>query len=129
MFILNYIPTWLLFITLMIGLFGWLVKEFETYRPIAVGLIFASLFLIGYKTADKVWQDRVTELENKVAELAAKKEIINTKIVTKIINKELIVKQVVEGQIQYVDREIVKYNDQCKVPPEVITIHNKAATP
>jgi len=129
MFILNYIPTWLLFITLMIGLFGWLIKEFETYRPIAVGLIFASLFLIGYKTADKVWQDRVTELENKVAELAAKKEIINTKIVTKIINKELIVKQVVEGQIQYVDREIVKYNDQCKVPPEVITIHNKAATP
>ena len=129
MFILNYIPTWLLFITLMIGLFGWLIKEFETYRPIAVGLIFASLFLIGYKTADKVWQDRVTELENKVAELAAKKEIINTKIVTKIINKELIVKQVVEGQIQYVDREIVKYNDQCKVPPEVITIHNRAVTP
>ncbi len=128
MFILNYIPTWLLFITLMIGLFGWLVKEFETYRPIAVGLIFASLFLIGYKTADKVWQDRVTELEKKVAELDAKKAIVNTKIVTKVVNKELIVKQVVEGQIQYVDREIIKYNDQCKIPPEVITIHNKAVT-
>ncbi len=128
MFILNYIPTWLLFITLMVGLFGWLVKEFETYRPIAVGLIFASLFLIGYKTADKVWQDRVTELEKKVAELDAKKAIVNTKIVTKVVNKELIVKQVVEGQIQYVDREIIKYNDQCKIPPEVITIHNKAVT-
>jgi hypothetical protein len=112
----------------MIGLFGWLVKEFETYRPIAVGLIFASLFLIGYKTADKVWQDRVTELEKKVAELDAKKAIVNTKIVTKVVNKELIVKQVVEGQIQYVDREIIKYNDQCKIPPEVITIHNKAVT-
>jgi len=128
MFILNYIPTWLLFITLMIGLFGWLVKEFETYRPIAVGLIFASLFLIGYKTADKVWQDRVIELEKKVAELAAKKEIVNTKIVTKVLTKEKIVKEAAEVQIQYVDREIVKYNDQCKIPPEVITIHNKAVT-
>ena len=127
MFILNYIPTWLLFITLMIGLFGWLIKEFETYRPIAVGLIFASLFLIGYKTADKVWQDRVIELEKKVAELAAKKEIVNTKIVTKVLTKEKIVKEAAEIQIEYVDREIVKYNDQCKIPPEVITIHNKAA--
>jgi len=112
----------------MIGLFGWLVKEFETYRPIAVGLIFASLFLIGYKTADKVWQDRVIELEKKVAELAAKKEIVNTKIVTKVLTKEKIVKEAAEIQIEYVDREIVKYNDQCKIPPEVITIHNKAVT-
>ncbi len=126
MFILNYIPTWLLFITLMIGLFGWLIKEFETYRPIAVGLIFASLFLIGYKTADKVWQDRVTELENKVAELAAKKEIVNTKIVTKVLTKEKIVKEAADVQIQYVDREIVKYDNQCKIPEEVITIHNRA---
>jgi hypothetical protein len=128
MFILNYIPTWLLFITLMVGLFGWLVKEFETYRPIAVGIIFASLFLIGFKTADKIWQDRVTELEKKVAELDAKKDIVNTKIVTKVLTKEKIVKEAAEVQIQYVDREIVKYNDQCKIPPEVITIHNKAVT-
>jgi hypothetical protein len=126
MFILNYIPTWLLFIVLMIGLFGWVVKEFETYRPIAVGLIFASLFLIGFKTADKIWQDRVTELEKRVAELGAKKEIVNTKIVTKVLTKEKIVKEAAEVQIQYVDREVVKYNDQCKIPPEVITIHNKA---
>jgi len=126
MFILNYIPTWLLFITLMIGLFGWLVKEFETYRPIAVGLIFVSLFLIGFKTADKIWQDRVTELEKKVTELANKEEKVNTKIVTKVLTKEKIVKEAAEVQIQYVDREIVKYNDQCKIPPEVITIHNKA---
>jgi len=126
MFILNYIPTWLLFITLMIGLFGWLIKEFEVYRPIAVGIIFLSLFLIGYKTADKVWQDRVTELEKKVAELDAKKEKVNTKIVTKVLTKEKIVKEAAEVQIQYVDREIVKYNDQCKIPPEVITIHNRA---
>jgi len=128
MFILNYIPTWLLFITLMIGLFGWLVKEFETYRPIAVGLIFVSLFLIGFKTADKIWQDRVTELEKKVTELANKEEKVNTKIVTKVLTKEKIVKEAAEVQIQYVDREIVKYNDQCKIPPEVITIHNKAVT-
>jgi len=127
MFILNYIPTWLLFITLMIGLFGWLVKEFETYRPVAVALIFSSLFLIGFKTADKIWQDRVTELEKKVAELDAQKATVNTKIVTKIVTKEKIVKEAAEAQIQYVDREIVKYNDQCKIPPEVITIHNKAA--
>lgn len=110
----------------MIGLFGWLVKEFETYKPVAVALIFGSLFLIGFKTADKIWQDRVTELEKKVAELDAQKATVNTKIVTKIVTKEKIVKEAAEAQIQYVDREVVKYNDQCKIPPEVITIHNRA---
>jgi len=129
MFIIDYLPSWLFYVTLVAGLIGYAVHELEKFRPIAVALIFFSLFSIGYKACDKVWVGRVKELEEQIVALDAKKQEVNTKIVTKIITKELIVKQAVEGQIQYVDREIVKYNDQCKVPAEVITIHNKAATP
>ena len=129
MFIIDYLPSWLFYVTLVAGLIGYAVHELEKFRPIAVALIFFSLFSIGYKACDKVWVGRVKELEEQIVALDAKKQEVNTKIVTKIITKELIVKQAVEGQIQYVDREIVKYNDQCKVPPEVITIHNRAVTP
>jgi hypothetical protein len=105
---------------------GFMIKEFDRYRPIAVGLLFLSLFMVGYKTCNNVWEERVKSLEEQIAQLEAKKAEINTKIVTKIVTKEKIVKEAAEAQIQYVDREIVKYNDQCKIPPEVISIHNKA---
>lgn len=82
--------------------------------------------MVGYKTCNNVWEDRVKSLEEQIAQLEAKKSEINTKIVTKIVTKEKIVKEAAEAQIQYVDREVVKYNDQCKIPPEVITIHNRA---
>ena len=32
-----------------------------------------------------------------------------------------------EEQIRYIDREITKYNEICKLPKEVITVHNQAA--
>jgi hypothetical protein len=90
--------------------------------------MFASVFMIGVISNNNYWLGKIAELEKKVAELDAQKATVNTKIVTKIVTKEKIVKEAAEAQIQYVDREVVKYNDQCKIPPEVITIHNKAAT-
>jgi cell division protein FtsL len=126
MFLINYIPMWLVFIVFMVGIMGFMIKEFDRYRPIAVGLVFLSLFMVGYKTCNNTWEDRVKSLEEQIAQLESKKAEINTKVVTKIVTKEKIVKEAAEAQIQYVDREVVKYNDQCKIPPEVITIHNRA---
>jgi uncharacterized membrane protein (Fun14 family) len=126
MFLINYIPMWLVFIVFMVGIMGFMIKEFDRYKPIAVGLVFLSLFMVGYKTCNNVWEDRVKSLEEQIAQLESKKAEINTKVVTKIVTKEKIVKEAAEAQIQYVDREVVKYNDQCKIPPEVITIHNRA---
>jgi hypothetical protein len=90
--------------------------------------MFASVFMIGVISNNNYWLGKIAELEKRVAELDAQKATVNTKIVTKIVTKEKIVKEAAEAQIQYVDREVIKYNDQCKIPPEVITIHNKAAT-
>jgi uncharacterized membrane protein len=128
MFLINYIPMWLVFIVFMVGLLGFVVKQFDRYKPIAVGLIFAALFIAGYKSCNNVWEARVKSLEEQIVALESKKAEVNTQIVTKIVTKEKIVKEAADVQIKYIDREIVKYNDQCKIPPEVISIHNKAAT-
>jgi hypothetical protein len=127
MFILKYLPAWLFYLTLFIGIFGYLFAgKYIKYKPVFIALIFASTFMIGVISNNNYWLQKISELEKEVARLETKSEQVNTQVVTKIVTKEKIVKEAVEAQILYVDREIVKYNDQCKIPPEVITIHNKA---
>jgi len=52
MFIIDYLPSWLFYVTLVAGLIGYAVYELEKFRPIAVALIFFSLFSIGYKACE-----------------------------------------------------------------------------
>lgn len=128
MFILKYLPSWLFYLTLFIGIFGIVIGDkLSKYKPIFIALMFASVFMIGVISNNNYWLLKIAELETKIAKLESESTNVNTKVVTKIVTKEKIVKEAAEAQIQYVDREIVKYNDQCKLPPEVITIHNRAA--
>ena len=70
---------------------------------------------------------RVAEIEKEYNESQVKSEKINTEVVTKYITTREIIKQRGEEQIRYIDREIVKYNEICKLPKEVISVHNDAA--
>jgi len=76
---------------------------------------------------NKFRRDRVAKLEKEYAESQIKSEKVNTEIVTKYITKREIIRQKGEEQIRYIDREIVKYNEICRLPKEIITLHNEAA--
>jgi hypothetical protein len=51
----------------------------------------------------------------------------NTKIETKYVNKVQVIKEHGAAVIQYVDREVVKYDNQCVIPKEFIIAINRAA--
>ena len=72
-------------------------------------------------------KQRAIEIEKEYNESQVKSEKINTEVVTKYITTREIIKQRGEEQIRYIDREIVKYNEICKLPKEVISVHNDAA--
>lgn len=76
---------------------------------------------------DEAWKLKVSELEKKIAaaELESAKE--NTKIVEKVVVKREYYKERGNDVIKYVDREIVKYDETCKIPKEFVEAHNKAA--
>ena len=82
---------------------------------------------------EEAWLARVKELEAKVeaAQVESVKE--NVKIETKFVTKTQIVKERGQEIIQYVDREIVKFDtkflpgSECEIPKEFIQMHNKAA--
>ena len=75
------------------------------------------------------WLARVKEMEEKVAaaEQESKKE--NVKIVTKVVKKLELVRTRGNDVIQYVDREVVKYDDKCVIPKEFVKAINDAAEP
>ncbi len=133
MWALKFIPDIVFYIILFAGLIGIIVSRFipAYYRSAitAVSILFFcfGLFMSGAIHNNAEWEARVKELEVKLAQAEVESQKENTKIVEKIVYKNQIVKQRGEDIIRYIDKEIVKYDNQCIIPKEFIDAHNKAA--
>lgn len=90
-------------------------------------MIAFGVYMSGVIANEQKWKDRVAELEKEYAESKIKSEKVSTEVVTKYITKREVIREKGEEQIRYIDREITKYNEVCKLPKEVITLHNEAA--
>lgn len=105
----------------------------SNYRiPLQYGGIAAVIFSVwmeGGIANEAKWQARVKELEAKIAIAEEKSKEENVKIVTKVVKKTEYYKERGADIVQYVDREITKYDNTCPVPKEVVKAHNDAAVP
>ena len=84
---------------------------------------------------EEKWNVRVKEMEAKVAVAEVKSKEENVKIETKVITKTQVIRERGKDIINYVDREVVKYDTkfapggQCEIPKEFIKALNDAAEP
>lgn len=142
MWILNWLPNWLFYLITFVGVIGLVATYFIRFIPIptiylyktpiqlvSIFLICFGVFMSGAVYNNDKWLARVKELEEKIEkaeqqskEATTKIEEKTEKVRTKIVEKEVLLKQ-------YVDREIVKYNNQCEIPKEFVDVVNKAAEP
>lgn len=134
MWLLDFIPSWTFAALLVLGLAAFAVSsvlktlpyvQYVRYSSIAVVVV--ALYLCGAAANHKAWKDKASALEKQVLELQAKSSDANTKIVTKVLTKQQIVREKSDEIIKYVDREIIKYDQSCILPKEVVQAHNKAA--
>lgn len=89
-------------------------------------LVLGSYFYGGYAT-EKVWRERVKELEDKVAKAEAESKQVNEVIKEKIVTKVKEIK-IFQDRIKEVIVEKEKIIDaQCKVPQEALDILNESA--
>lgn len=89
-------------------------------------LVVGSYFYGGYAT-EKVWRERVAELEAKVAKAEAESKKVNEVIKEKIVTKVKEIK-VFQDRIKEIIVEKEKIIDaQCKVPQEALDILNESA--
>jgi hypothetical protein len=140
MWILEWLPNWIFYLILLIGIAAFAVTYLIKFIPIpaiymyrtpiqivSVLLIVFGVYMSGSIANNESWLAKVREVEAKLAEAEAKGAQETVKIVEKVVYKERIVKERGQNVIQYVDREVVKYDNKCEIPPPFVDALNQAA--
>jgi uncharacterized coiled-coil protein SlyX len=140
MWILQWLPWWLFYVVLALGLIGLVVTYLlkfiplpiiHVYKtPLQVGsiiLVVIGVYMLGSIANERAWQARIKELEVKVAQAEAEAAKENIKIVEKVVVQQKIVRERGQNIVQYVDREVVKYDTKCEIPQPFVDAHNRAA--
>ena len=142
MWILKWLPDWIFYLILFSGVIGYALTYLLKFIPIPFVYMYKTPIQLGSLTAivvgtfmsgaiydNNAWLDRVHEMEAKVEKAAEESKAANMKIDDKV---EKIQTKIVEKQVvlkEYVDREVVKYDNECKIPKEFTEVINKAAEP
>ena len=141
MWILSWLPNWIFYGMVLIGVIGFAATYLFKYipvpfiymyrKPIQIGSMLAVIFgtfMSGAIYDNEAWEARVKEMEAKVAKAEQQSKEANIVIENKVekAKEKIVQKQVVVKQ--YIDREIVKYDNTCVIPKEFVEVHNKAAT-
>lgn len=92
-----------------------------------VAALLLGVYFQGAISNEEKWQARVKELEAKIVVAEEKSKEKTVKIVNKTVVKREYYRERGNDIVKYVDREIVKYDNTCPVPKEVVKAHNDAA--
>jgi hypothetical protein len=137
--ILTLLPVWIIHSVLGTGVLGLLIAFFvqripfiKTYRYlikiVSSILLILGLFLQGALAYKESIALAVAKLEVRLAKAEAKSQKTNVEIVEKIVKDKEVVRVKGKTITEYVDREVIKYENKCSLPVEVIRAHNAAAT-
>ena len=147
MWILQWLPNWIFYGIFFAGLLGLLATYVMKFIPfvyvyrtpiqaISILAIVIGTYMSGAISNEEAWQAKVKEMEAKVATAEVKSAKENIKIVEKVVTKTEYITRRGQDIIQYVDKEIVKYDTKfapsgvCELPKEFIkAINNAAETP
>jgi len=105
-----------------------LVSQYQLpFKILGIALLTLGVYFRGGVAVEQQWRERVAEVEAKlkVAEEKSTKE--NARIETRVVQKTEYIKTRGADIIQYVDREVARYDETCAIPPPFIRAHNRAA--
>lgn len=132
MWFLEFLPYWIFYAILGFGALGLILNRFVPIQyktltfPIALFLFVLGLFMLGAIQENKSWVQKVKQMELKLAEAETKSQKENVVIVEKILYKDKVIREKGENIIKYIDKEVVKYDERCVIPKEVINVLNSA---
>ena len=133
MWYLQFVPHWIFYGILGIGIFGIIFSRFVPFyyktaiQAVSYIAVAFGLFMAGAVKGSESLLAEMKDLKEKVTVAEAKSVEETVKIETKYINRTKVVKERGEDVLMYIDREVVKYDNTCVIPKEFVEAHNKAA--
>jgi amino acid permease len=138
MWILKFLPDWIFYAVLLIGLAGLaasfvlkfipMVKQYQLpIQAISGILIVFGVYMAGAISNEAAWQARVTELQLKIARAEVQSAEANSEIKNKLAQKErevALVQQALRGRVQ---QNAAQMDAVCKIPQSAVDILNDAA--
>ena len=138
MWILKFVPDWIFYIILLVGLAGLaasfvlkfipLVSQYKIPIQVISGiLIVFGVYMAGAISNEAAWQARVTELQLKIAQAETQSAEANGQLTSKLIRKEQEITQAQQQLKTRIQQNAVQMDAVCTVPRTAIDILNDAA--
>ena len=138
MWIINWLPEFVVHLIFLAGVVGTIAGFVLGFIPfvskyklpiqiISLLLLSLGVYLEGGLAEKAKWELRVKEMEAQVAKAEAEAAKVNTVIVEKVVKEKEFIK--VKGQkvIEYIDREVKVFDENCTVPDVAIKAHDMSA--
>lgn len=117
------------------GVVAWIGSKFSprflAYRKIAefggIVAIAVGSYGIGWFACNDAWNERAKALQEQVAAAEQQSKQANVQVDTKATEKVKVIREKGIVVKQYIDREVVKYDNTCVIPNAVVKAHNAAA--
>jgi hypothetical protein len=138
MWILKFLPNWIFYAVLLIGIAGAVASVVLKFIPfvsryripiqvVSAVMIVFGVYMAGAISNESAWQARVTELQLKIAQAETQSAEANSEIKSKLAQKEkeiALAQQALRGRIQ---QNAVEMDAVCKIPASAVDILNDAA--
>jgi len=137
MWILSIIPNIIAHLLLFVGILALLgslllgmiplVKKYKLPLNILAALLIGfGAFLEGKIAYEAKMEQQVVSLKVQLAEARVAASQQNVEIVTEYLTDTQVIREKGETIIRYIDREIIKYDERCEIPNEVIDVLNQS---
>jgi hypothetical protein len=130
----NFIPQTLFYLAFLAAGTGYCVSLFlpatilqKQVKIASIVALAVSIYLLGMLYVNNWWKAKAAQLQAQVVQLEAKSSETNAVIEKKLITRTEIVRVRGDDIVQYVDREVTKYNNGCVIPLEFVRAHNQSA--
>jgi len=98
-------------------------------QVLGIALLVAGVYFRGGYAVEQVWRERVAKLEAQIMVAQAASQEVNVEIQTRVVKKTEYITRRGQDIVEYVDREVVKYDNTCVIPDPFVQAHNLAAEP
>lgn len=136
--LLQFLPDWIFYLALTIGVVGFFGSYVLTFVPfvtqyklfiqiVSVALITIGVYYAGAISNNNAWEQRVSELELKLAQANTASAEINALLIEELMNNQKNIAEINTLNKKYLDSIKNKINENCTIGKEVINLHNSAA--